>query len=63
MRMSLGPHAAFIIAAYAVALTVIAGLIGWVALDYSVQRQILGEFEKRGIKRRSQRGKPERKRA
>jgi heme exporter protein D len=61
--MSLGPHAAFIIAAYAAALAVVAGLIAWVVLDYSVQGRILDEFEKRGIRRRSQRAKPERKRA
>jgi heme exporter protein D len=53
--MNLGPHADFIIAAYAVTIFVIAALIAWVVLDYSVQRRILGSLEERGITRRSQR--------
>jgi heme exporter protein D len=40
--MSLGPHADFIVAAYAVTIFVIAALIAWVVLDYSTQRRILG---------------------
>jgi len=56
MRMtSLGPHAAFIIAAYAVTVIVVAALIAWVALDYSAQRRILSDLEDRGVTRRSQR--------
>lgn len=55
--MTLGPHAAFIVAAYAAALAVLSGLIFWIALDYSTQQRLLGEFEKRGIKRRSSRRK------
>ena len=50
---SLGPHADFIVAAYAVALLVVAGLIAWVLLDYSTQSRLLGDLEARGIKRRS----------
>jgi heme exporter protein D len=53
--MSLGPHADFIVAAYAVTLFVVAALIGWVVLDYVVQRRILGDLEERGLTRRSQR--------
>ncbi|HYV69489.1 MAG TPA: heme exporter protein CcmD [Pseudolabrys sp.] len=53
--MNLGPHADFIIAAYAVTIFVIAALIAWVVLDYSAQRRILGGLEERGITRRSQR--------
>jgi heme exporter protein D len=53
--MTLGPHADFIIAAYAVAIFVIAALIAWVVLDYSAQQRILGDLEERGITRRSQR--------
>jgi heme exporter protein D len=53
--MILGPHADFIIAAYAVTIFVIAALIAWVVLDYSAQRRILGGLEERGITRRSQR--------
>ena len=53
--MNLGPHADFIIAAYAVTIFVIAALIAWVVLDYSAQRRILGGLEERAITRRSQR--------
>lgn len=53
--MSLGPHADFIVAAYAVTLFVVAALIGWVVLDYVAQRRILGDLEERGLTRRSQR--------
>jgi heme exporter protein D len=53
--MSLGPHADFIVAAYAVTAFVVAALVAWVALDYSAQRRILGGFEDRGVTRRSQR--------
>jgi heme exporter protein D len=53
--MSLGPHADFIIAAYAVALFVVAALIAWVPLDYATQRRILGDLEERGVTRRSAR--------
>lgn len=53
--MNLGPHADFIVAAYAVTIFVIAALIAWVVLDYSTQRRILGDLEERGVTRRSQR--------
>ena len=53
--MNLGPHADFIVAAYAVTVFVVAGLIAWVVLDYLAQRRILGELEGRGVTRRSQR--------
>ena len=53
--MNLGPHADFIIAAYAVTIFVIAALIAWVVLDYSAQQRILGDLEERGITRRSHR--------
>jgi len=51
--MNLGPHADFVIAAYAVTLFVLAALIAWVLLDYAVQRRILGDLEERGVTRRS----------
>jgi heme exporter protein D len=54
--MNLGPHADFIIAAYAVTLFVVVALLAWVLLDYSMQRRILVDLEERGINRRSQRG-------
>ena len=53
--MNLGPHADFIVAAYAVTVFVVAALVGWVVLDYLAQRRILGDFEERGVTRRSQR--------
>ncbi len=53
--MNLGPHADFIVASYAVTVFVIAALIGWIVLDYSAQRRILGDMEDRGVTRRSRR--------
>jgi heme exporter protein D len=58
--MNLGPHADFIVASYAVTVFVVAVLIAWITLDYSAQRRILGDFEERGVTRRSRRtGKDE----
>lgn len=54
--MNLGPHADFIITAYAVTAFVVAALIAWVILDHAAQRRILGGLEQRGVKRRSRRG-------
>ena len=51
--MELGPHAAFIIAAYAMAALVVAGLIAWVIADHAAQRRLLGDLESRGMTRRS----------
>jgi len=53
--MSLGPHADFIIASYAVTAFVVAAMIAWVVLDYSAQRRSLGDLEERGVTRRSHR--------
>jgi heme exporter protein D len=53
--MDLGPHAAFIVAAYSVAAVVVAALITWVSLDYRAQKQILDDLETRGVTRRSDR--------
>jgi heme exporter protein D len=50
--MDLGPHANFIIAAYAVAIVVIGGLIAWVVLDYRAQRDVLADLDARGPKQR-----------
>ena len=55
--MDLGPHAGFIIAAYAIAALVVIGLIGWVLADYATQRRLLADLEARGVTRRSE--KPE----
>jgi heme exporter protein D len=51
--LSLGPHAAFILAAYAVAMAVVAGLIAWVWLDFRAQKRVLGDLEAHGVTRRS----------
>ena len=51
--MDLGPHAAFIIAAYATAALVVIGLIVWVLADYDAQRRLLADLESRGVTRRS----------
>jgi heme exporter protein D len=56
--MNLGPHAAFILAAYAAAAIVIAALIAWVLLDFRIQRRALADLEARGVTRRSDRAKP-----
>ena len=52
--MDLGPHAAFIVGAYAVALVIVAALVGWVLIDNRRQRQILSDLEAKGITRRSE---------
>ncbi len=51
--MDLGPHAGFILAAYAAAVIVLGLVALWVLLDYRVQRQALVALEAQGISRRS----------
>jgi heme exporter protein D len=51
--MSLGPHAAFILAAYCAAVAIIAALIAWVWLDFRAQKRLLGHLEASGVTRRS----------
>jgi heme exporter protein D len=51
--MALGPHADFIVTAYAAAIVVMIALIVWVWSDYRAQRSALGELDKRGVTRRS----------
>ena len=53
--MDLGPHAAFIIASYAVVAAVMAGLLTWLVLDGRRHRRALDALEAQGIRRRSQR--------
>jgi heme exporter protein D len=53
--MTLGPHADFIIASYALTVFVVAALIAWVVLDYGTQRRVLGDLEARGVTRRARR--------
>ena len=51
--MDLGPHAGFIVAAYAVALAVVAGLIAWIVIDHRNQTRLLEDLEQAGVTRRS----------
>jgi heme exporter protein D len=53
VTMDLGPHAGFILAAYAIALAVVAGLIAWIVLDHRAQLRILDDLERAGVSRRS----------
>jgi heme exporter protein D len=49
----LGPHAAFIWAAYAVTVIAVAALVLFVVQDDRRQRQLLADLERQGIRRRS----------
>ena len=51
--MNLGPHAAFILAAWGMGVVIVAGLIGWVMVDYRAQKRVLGDLEAHGVTRRS----------
>jgi heme exporter protein D len=51
--MDLGPHAAFIIASYAIVTIVMVGLVAWLILDGRRQQRILDDLEARGVRRRS----------
>ena len=52
--MALGPHAAFILAAYVVTALVVIGLIAWVVLDHRAQARALADLDVRGVRRRSE---------
>jgi len=52
--VALGPHATFILAAYAVTVLVVAGLIAWVVSDYLAQTRALADLDARGVRRRSE---------
>jgi heme exporter protein D len=54
----LGPHAAFIIAAYAVTFVAVAALALFIVEDDRKQRHLLAELERRGIRRRSAKPAP-----
>jgi heme exporter protein D len=58
--MDLGPHAAFIVAAYGAAGGIVAALIIWVVLDRRHLHRMLHELESRGVSRRSHRPGEER---
>jgi heme exporter protein D len=51
--MDLGPHAGFIVTAYAVAGAVVAGLIAWIVIDHRTQTRNLEDLDKGGAARRS----------
>ena len=51
--INLGPHAAFIIAAYLAWIVIIVTLIAWVIGDHRTQKRLLDELEARGVTRRS----------
>jgi heme exporter protein D len=53
--MNLGPHATFIVSAYAVAILIVAAMIAWIFLDHRRQMRTLSELEARGVMRRSDR--------
>jgi heme exporter protein D len=57
--MELGPHAAFIIGAYAAAIAIVAALIAWVALDRRRLTRTLAALEAKGIARRFERAAEE----
>jgi heme exporter protein D len=54
--MDLGPHAVFIIAAYAAAMLVIAVLVIWVVADHRLLTRMLAQLDTRGIMRRGREG-------
>jgi heme exporter protein D len=53
--MSLGPHAGFILSAYAAAIAIVAALIVWIVLDRRAVMRSLDRLETHGITRRSDR--------
>ncbi|HEY1365421.1 MAG TPA: heme exporter protein CcmD [Xanthobacteraceae bacterium] len=56
MTVELGPHAGFIVSAYAVALGIVAGLILWIVLDRRHLARALDGLETQGVSRRSAAG-------
>jgi heme exporter protein D len=56
--MDLGPHADFIVTAYAIAFAVVGLLVAWVAGDYLAQKHALADLDRRGITRRSAEPRP-----
>lgn len=53
--MNLGPHAGFIVTAYAVAIVVVGALVFWVISDARTQRRTLDDLEARGARRPGER--------
>ena len=52
--MDLGPHAAFIVTAYAAGVGIVVVMILWVMLDRRRLSRVLAELEAQGITRRSE---------
>ena len=57
--MNLGPHAGFIVTAYAAAIAIVAGLVVWVVLDRRHLTRMLAALEAQGLTRRSGRANGE----
>jgi heme exporter protein D len=53
--MDLGPHAAYIWAAYAAVAVGLAALVAWLVLDGRRQQHLVDDLETRGVRRRSDR--------
>jgi heme exporter protein D len=51
--LDLGPHAAFIFAAYGVTFVAVAALASFIVADDRKQRRLIAELERKGIRRRS----------
>ena len=56
--MDLGPHAAYIWAAYAAVAVGLAALVVWLVLDGRRQQRLVDQLEARGVRRRSGRAQP-----
>jgi heme exporter protein D len=52
--MDLGPHAAYIWAAYVLVAAGLAVLVAWLLFDGHRQQRLADELEARGVRRRSQ---------
>jgi heme exporter protein D len=55
--MDLGPHAGFIVTAYAAAIVIVAGLVVWIMLERRHLTRAVDDLEARGITRRSERAR------
>src|SRR5262249_59839583 len=53
LTMNLGPHAAFIVTAYAAAIAIMVGLVAWIVFDRRHLSRMLDAFDAPGISRRS----------
>lgn len=51
--LDLGNHGGFILAAYLVAVVVLAALVGWIVLEGRGLKRQMADLEARGVRRRS----------